>query len=268
MKSFKITVFFLLSASFFSFGQQININPSIIHFHLGNPGAAEVQTLNLTNNSTEVQRFELSLGDWIRTETGGHQYFPPQTKPFSCAAWIQLNKNFVEVQPGTTEEILVNIQAPDNQEDLEKMKWAMIFIQGAVLKKTEEPIDGKARAVISEVVRVGVHVYQTPPSINDQSLKALGLEFNKEEANVYDFLVENTGGIMLNVKAHAELTNIATGEEIMAPKVDMPIFPGGKRKIQLELPKDIKPGKYSLLAIADYGESNPLEAIEKVIEIK
>jgi hypothetical protein len=70
------------------------------------------------------------------------------------------------------------------------------------------------------------------------------------------------------VKTHIELTNITSGEEIVSPVAEFPLFPSGKRIVKLDIPKDLKPGKYSLLAIADYGDANPLEAIEKVIEIK
>jgi hypothetical protein len=265
----RISYTFLISlTSFFSFGQQININPSIINFHLGNPGASENQTITITNNSAELQAFEINLGDWTRTETGSHQYFAPNTQPYSCASWVRLNKNFIELKPGEMEEIVVTLQAPENPEALEKMKWAMVFIQGATLKKPEANGPQEVKTFINEIVRVGVHLYQTPFNLSKQAIKAVSLNPSKDEKNTFDFMIENDGNVMTMVKAHVELTNITTGEELVAPNADFPLFPYGKRIIKLDLPKDIKPGKYSLLAIADYGDSNPLEAIEKVIEIK
>ena len=50
--------------------------------------------------------------------------------------------------------------------------------------------------------------------------------------------------------------------------IEFPIFPRCKRIFPLELPSSLKPGKYSVLAVLDYSDNAPLEAIEKTIEIK
>jgi hypothetical protein len=268
MKQKSLFGFLLLIFAVNVFAQQVNINPSIINFHLDNPGAIETKTLSITNNSDEVQVFEINMGDWIRKDNGDHQYFEPNTKPFSCANWVKINKNFIEVGPKATEELIITLQAPEDQEALESMRWAMLFIQGAVVKKPQDQDNANVNAVINEIVRVGIHIYQTPFNLSSKEIKAIALNPNPEEANVYDFSLENTGSTMVIVKTHVELTNVQSGEEVIAPKAEFPIFPGAKRIVQMELPQNLKPGKYSLLAIADYGEDNPLEAIEKVIEIK
>lgn len=51
-------------------------------------------------------------------------------------------------------------------------------------------------------------------------------------------------------------------------KEECPIFPLDKRKVSLHLPENLPSGKYSMLAIMDYGDPNSLEAIERIIEIK
>jgi hypothetical protein len=267
MKHFLSLTFFTIFISNV-FGQQININPSIINFHIGNPGASETQIITITNNSDQIQAFEISFGDWERTESGAHKYYLPNTMPFSCASWARLNKNFLELKPGESDQLIVTLQAPDDPKELEKMKWAMVFIQGATLKTPELNGPTEVRAFINEIVRVGVHVYQTPFSLASQALKAVYLNESKDEKFTYDFLIENEGNTHLMVKTHIELTNITSGEEIVSPVAEFPLFPSGKRIVKLDIPKDLKPGKYSLLAIADYGDANPLEAIEKVIEIK
>lgn len=261
-------IFFLAMSISIVNAQQININPSIVDFHLQNTGAAETQTITITNNSTKSQSFEISLGDWNRKTDGAHDYFKPNTQPYSCASWITLDKNFIEIPAGSIGEVTLTIQAPNKVEDLEKMKWAMLFIQGANLKKPVSNGPNEAKATIQEIVRMGIHIYQTPPNLTENSAKAISLNANKKDPKIYDFEIENNGKIMINGKSHLEITNLANSEEIITTNVEFPVFPGGKRIVLLPLPQNLKPGKYSVLAVLDYSENASLEAVEKTIEIK
>lgn len=261
-------IFSLLLGILSSTAQQININPSIVEFRLQSPGTSETQVVTITNNSSKTQSFEINIGDWNRKPNGSHDYFKANTKPYSCASWLTFDKNFLEVPAGSSGEIVLTMQSPKNAEELESMKWAMLFIQGANLKKplTNEP--NQAKASIQEIVRMGIHVYQTPPSLTESSASAVSLTQSKEDAKIYEFEINNTGKTMINCKSHLEITNLSTSQETLTENVEFPVFPSGKRIVPLEIPSTIKPGKYSILAVLDYGDENPLEAIEKVIEIK
>ena len=267
MKRLFAGIFFLFLLSKVS-AQQININPSLIDFHLQNVGSSENQVVVITNNSTSRQSFELSLGDWNRKPDGSHEYFQPNSKPYSCASWIKLDKNFVEIEAGKSGEVTVTILAPNKPEELEAMKWAMLFVQSANIKKPVTNGPNEAKASIQEIIRVGIHIYQTPASLTEASASAIGLTQNAKQPKVYDFEVKNTGKVMITGNFHLEITNLATSAETILPVKTFPIFPGGTRIVPFELPADLKPGKYSILGVLDYGENYSLEAVEKNIEIK
>lgn len=248
--------------------QQVNINPSILEFHVQSIGSSETQVITISNNSSKAQSFEIELGDWDRKPDGSHDYFKPNTKPYSCASWITIDKNFLEIPAGKSGEITLTVQAPNNPKDLESMKWAMLFIQGANLKKTLSNGPKEAKASIQEIIRMGVHVYQTPLTVTETAAKAVSLNQSKATNRVYEFEIQNTGKVMLNAKSYLQITNLSNSQEVTSEAKEFPIFPGGKRIIPLEIPATIKPGKYSILAVLDYGENASLEAIEKTIEIK
>jgi len=73
---------------------------------------------------------------------------------------------------------------------------------------------------------------------------------------------------MLQCQARLELTNMETGEEIKLERVEFPIFPVANRTIPLAIPLNLKKGRYSALAMLEYHDDMPLEAIEVTIEIK
>lgn len=239
-----------------------------MNFKLTDPGSIETQTINITNNSQKVQSLEAYLGDWNRNEDGTHTYYDANTQPFSCASWVKLSTNYLEIQPGEFTQLVVTFQAPNNPEELQAMKWAMVFLQGTEPRTKVDGVPGGVQTKINEIIRMGVHLYQTPSHLKLMEAKALALEPNTEEQNVYDLDIENTGYVMLNTRSYLELTNINTGEEFKSEIVECPVFPTGKRLVSLQMPENLPKGQYSMLGILDYGDPYTLEAVEKIIEIK
>lgn len=265
----RLFLFFFLSLMISNLSaQQVNINPSIVNFHLQSPGTSENKVIIITNNSANLQSFEISIGDWNRTENGTHDYFQMNTQPYSCASWLTFDKSFIEIPAGQSAEIVLTINASNNEKDFEAMKWAMLFIQGANLKPPVTNGAKEAKASIQEIVRMGIHIYQSPLTLTENAASAKSLNVSTENPNVYDFSFENTGKTMLTCKSHLEVISLADSKETITEIIEAPVFPGGKRTVQLELPANLPKGKYSILAVLDYSEYAPLEAVEKVIEIK
>lgn len=251
-----------------SLGQQLNIYPTIVNFQLSEPGSVQTQTINITNNSDKKQTIESYFGDWNRKEDGGHEYFEGSTQPFSCAGWAQMNTNLLEIAPGESTQLILTLKAPEDPAELEKMKWCMLFLQGSSIKEAPEASETQMETRINEIIRFGIHVYQTPAKMNLISAVAQDLNQNEENPEFFFLDLENNGQVMVKTKSYLELTNINTGAEFRGEIAECPIFPLGKRKVSLQLPAELPAGKYSLLAIMDYGDPNSLEAIERIIEIK
>ncbi|MCB0698072.1 MAG: hypothetical protein KDC07_11950, partial [Chitinophagaceae bacterium] len=115
--------------------------------------------------------------------------------------------------------------------------------------------------------RVGVHIYQTPPGLSEKSIKVIDLVPNKEIPNTYDLVCKNTGDVMIECKAYLQLA-AANGEETKLDFIEFPMFPGQKRYVTFELPKNLPDGKYNALGVLDAGEDIPLEAVESSVEVK
>ena len=258
-----ISLLFMCSAS----AQKVGIQPSILEFHLS-PGTTESQVIRISNMSDKKISFEAYLADWLRDSTGAHEYFKPDTLPNSCTKWVYLSKNFVEVQPGKTEELLVRLQGPPDAAAFKQMKWGMLFLQSASEQDSASRNSKQFNTKIKELLRVGIHIYQTPPSVTHAQAKGIALKEVPAEKNAYDFYMANTGETMLECKVHMELTNVETGKEYKLDRTEFPVFPASKRKVRLTIPDTVPKGKYSALAVLDTGEEAELEAVEKAIEVR
>ncbi len=269
MKQFKafslLAIFLIASLSQKVSAQNLGVYPTTLDFSLAN-GQSEAQVINISNGSDKKVQFRLYLNDWIRDIEGGHEYFDPNTRPRSCARWITLNRNFVELEPGKSTQITVKLAVPDSAEATSQMKWAMLFIE--TVQEQDNMTNKNAAATVRNLLRIGVHIYQTPPNITEKEVRILDLKPVDSIPNVYQILCQNTGEIMLECKAYLELTSLTGGKKTKIEATDFPMFPDQKRLISFTIPKDLPKGKYSALGVVDGGEDLSLEAMESTVEIK
>lgn len=244
--------------------QNLGVYPTTLDFRLA-AGQSEAQVINLSNGSGSKVQFRLYLNDWVRDSTGGHIYYDPASIPRSCARWLTIDKNFIELQPGESTQLTVQMLVPSTPEAAEQMKWAMLFIE--TVEENVSRNDKNAQATVKNLIRVGVHIYQTPPNAMEKSIKVLDLKPNPEIANAYDLVCKNTGEVMIECKAHLELA-AANGEQTKLDFIEFPMFPEQVRLVTFELPKNLPVGKYNTLGILDAGEDLSLEAIESTVEVK
>lgn len=244
--------------------QNLGVYPTTINFNLAN-GQSEAQTITISNGSSKKVQFRTYLNDWIRDTVGGHAYYDPGTLKNSCSKWVSVDKNFIELEPGETAQLTVQIRVPDAPDATSGMKWSMLFIETVQEQLTSD--DTKASASVRNLLRIGVHIYQTPPGVSEKSIMAVDLKPIPDVKNVYNFLCQNTGDVMLECKAYLQLTSLASGEETKLDFVEFPMFPGQRRYVTFELPKNMPEGKYNVLGVLDAGDDIPLEAVETDIEI-
>jgi hypothetical protein len=265
-KIFTPLLFGVLIVPAFLFAQQINVTPSTLTFNL-TPGTSKTSYITVRNISNKKHTFQLNLADWYRDSLGNHVYLKPGDLKQSSASWVTLGVNVVDLDPDQVVDIPVTLSVPAGVKG-NSMSWAMLFIQNYLSDVTTVDKNAKITTTIREIFRVGIHIYQTPPSVTAKSARAVSLTQDKKDANTYIFEIKNTGPTMLNCYANLELTNIESGQVFKLEVQDFPVFPEGKRLIKFKLPPTIPKGSYSALAILDYGENSPLEAIESTIVVK
>lgn len=246
--------------------QRINVNPTILSYNV-NPGGISTQIITITNLSDKKQNYQLTLGDWIRDSIGGHKYFQPGALVRSCSKWITFDNSVVEIEPQKSRDVRITLTVPSDPKIANEMKWSMIFIQNVLEQTGDDSKGAKMKATIREVYRIGIHVYQTPLALNKKEARAVSLEADKVEKNIYNFSLVNTGMAMLECKARLLLTNLTNGAEIKLDELEFPVFPEGKRIVKLQIPPTVPKGKYSMLAILEYDPDMPLEAIESSVDI-
>ncbi|RBL88321.1 hypothetical protein [Chitinophaga flava] len=241
------------------------IKPSTIDFKLNN-GQTGTAHVYIVNHLPKKKQFTIYLSDWVRDSTGAHTYTPPGSIERSCARWVKLTKTFIEVEPGQTYDYDIKIQVPDSTASIKEMKWTMLFFE-----TTEEQVVEGANGLktnINNKVRVGIHLYQTPPSLTFKDVKILAFD-NKSDSDKKkcQIVCQNTGTTQLECTSYIELSNVATGDKTTVNVPQFPLFPEQRRIVEFEIPKNLPKGKYSLVGVIDAGTDVPMEAAQEMIDI-
>ncbi len=243
------------------------VNPSALEFRLLN-GQAGVSNLSIINNLKEKKQIKLFVADWLRDTTGRHVYLKPGTISHSCSNWISLDKDFVELEPGQAINIEVKLKVPDSADNVKIMRWGMVFVE-TIAEKTTQVNPGRVTTTITTNMRIGVHVYQTPPNLDNAEIKMLSFDPKPNAGDsIYRIVCQNTGAVQLQCKSYLELSSMEDGKKIRLNNDDFPMFPEQKRYIDYKIPGNVPKGKYNVLAVVDAGEDLPLEAAQAVIEVK
>lgn len=245
----------------------IFIDPATVDFNLLSGQSATAKVMIINRMDTKKQ-FRVYLNDWRRDSFGKHTYVAPGTFPQSCARWVSFDKEFVELNPGESMPVTIKMTMPDSADAIKQMKWAMLFIETIEEKKSPTKFDGVTTS-IQTAYRVGVHIYQTPPTKVNKELQMISFEPRpNSKDSIYRIVCQNTGDIQLHCKGYIELQSLSTGKRINIPSVDFPMFPAQTRFVEFKIPADLSKGKYTIVGAIDAGEDLPLEAAESTIEIK
>lgn len=242
----------------------IAVRPVTLEYNLS-PNQTASQLVKITNALDEPKQFVVYVSDWLRDTTGAHVYTSPGEIDRSCAGWIQLNKNFFELGPGETEELIVTMLHPADSLRGQRMNWCMLFVETTQEKKIKDTAG--MTTTIANKFRVGIHVYQTPPQATKKEIKLVDLKALGTSNKIFRIICQNQGEVQLQCASQLEITGPNENQPIRLPRREFPLFPSQVRYIDYEIPPSLLPGKYRLTAILDAGTDIPLEAAQLEVEI-
>lgn len=241
----------------------ISVRPVTIDISTA-PGHSEIKKILITNSMDVKKQFIVYATDWFRDTVGAHIYTESSNHTRSCANWIEIDKPFFEVEPGQTEELLLKMSPPKDQDSIQ-MRWCMLFIETTQEKKVKDTTG--LTTTIASRFRVGIHLYLTPEGITGKEIKLLEFGALEEQTNKYRITCQNTGQTQLNCTSYLELLSLSDGTRLKLPAIEFPIFPEQKRYLDFVIPESTPKGKYILTGVIDAGEDVALEAAQITIEI-
>ncbi len=248
------------------YSQDFEVAPVKLEFTT-EPGENQIKTITVKNHSNKKESFIISISDFLPSSTGGFNYMQPNSTKRSCANWLNITPSFFELNPNDEMIVQISMMVPNDQFSA---AWCSLYLQ-TTLEQTSWSSDKNLGTGVTVTGRIGILIYQSPKSNTNHSIKISNLlEVTKlgDRNRKFSATIENLGDKITKCKVYLVASNMRTAEEKQFTSIEIETFPKMSRTIELVMPDELTPGKYSLAAILDYGAKYSLEGTQIFIDVK
>jgi len=218
----------LMSMPAMGFG--VGLQPTTVEIEVV-PGDRNRQVVNIANVHTE-QTISLTLGlaDWTLDENGQIRLTPPGEDTISSAAsWARFSPAFITLEPGESEQIIVDMTTPSRLAKSGDFRFAL-------LASTILPEERTGQSGVWKKYQIASLFYLTTgPANSDPKITNSIIQTNEEGIKTLTFEIENEGN------AHARLNGqieVGSGADPDTVKIgNLVVLDQGIRKYTARLPE-------------------------------
>ncbi len=259
MKQIVISLILFLFGASYLFAQDFEVAP-VSMFFVVDDGGSETKKLGIVNHSSTAQDFQIIKKDFVVDIHGKTQVMEANSTEKSCNRWLVLEKSFFRLKPNEKILIDVTMKVPLNDN---ATRWSMLYVQTSQERTSFDVDIDKFSSGILISGSIGVKIFRIPkkpplPVVKIQNLREVSQPENKNRVFKVDIL--NEGVTISNCKIFYTLLDMVDAEVYEHNAGNVNVYPGAVREFTFELSPDIKPGRYSLTAVVDFGDKNILEA--------
>lgn len=214
----------------FSFG--IGLQPTTVEMSI-QPGERQRQVINIGNvHQEDAISLTLGLADWELDENGQISLTPPGDTESSAANWVRFSPAFVTLNPGETEQVIVDMSAPiriDRQGDY----------RFALIASTLLPEERSGQSGVWKKYQIASLFYLTMGNGESKpEITAATLTRSSEGEEALVFELENSGNAHSRLRGEIEISG-DSGDTIRAPINNLVVLHEASRKYRLPLTQDI-----------------------------
>jgi P pilus assembly chaperone PapD len=260
------SLLFAMTATLIAKSQDIEVAPVRINFNIA-PGETQSRTVTVKNHGNRPETISLQMIDFLVQRNGEMERLPSGSTRNSIASWISLNPSFVQMEPGESQNIQVNIQAPP---DDFMSKWGMLsFI--STREQVAFAADRELQTGVRVSGRIDIYLFYNPATGEAGRVAISNLqEIDSPVDNERRFRVnlDNLGNKITPCKIFLMASNLSNMQEQKFRTIEVTTYPQSSRTVELVLPNNLPPGRYSLAAILDYPGSESLKGTQMIINVE
>ena len=259
--------FLLLISLFFTVtsvvAQGLSMSPTRLFFS-GTPGQKISQTVTLHNGSNRPYSFSVGYKDWNRDERGEKIYSEAGALgPASNAAWLSTLDRTITVPAGTSREVIVTMQVPQNASTSAVTNSMLFFSQ---IPTQDDQAKASQGIGIITLMELGLHVYYTPTANTTKDLEITAMDLLQEPARKLAVRISNEGNTVTDATVELELTNKETGADVKLRPISISMMPQTTQTVEFAIDKKLS-GNFLGVAIIKMEGSTDLRVGEKDLKL-
>ncbi|MFW5706772.1 MAG: hypothetical protein ACOC12_02525 [Bacteroidota bacterium] len=245
--------------------QDFEVAPVRVSFN-ASPGETQSRTVTIKNHSNRKETITLRLQDFLVQRQGEMEMLPAGSTRNSISTWVNVNPTFIELEPNESGTIQINLQAPN---DDFTSKWGILsFFTTA--EQTAFSADRELQTGLSLSGRIDIFLSYNPATAEVGRVEISNMqevESTKEGERLFTVNIENLGERITTGKVFLVAANLSSGEEERFKTTEVTVYPQSSRTLELSMPDNLPPGRYSLAAILDYPGSASLKGTQITINV-
>lgn len=189
---------------------EIDLQPTSVEM-IAEPGTRQRQVLTITNEDPLAPvEMTIGLADWTLSREGDIQLSAPGLDVQAASDWVRFSPSFVTLQPGQSQNVIVDIITPARLPHLGSYRFALLA--SAIL-----PDNRPGRAgMLRKHETVSLFYMTAYPAHSDPTVRDARLTRQPDGSEAISLMVENSGN------AHARLEGSVRVSGKGAP-VDIPV---------------------------------------------
>jgi hypothetical protein len=219
------------------------------------PGSRGSATIVVTNTGEQPLALKIYLGDNQMLPSGQEVELPAGQHPRSCAAWTTLPTQFLELAPGASQRMGVEVAVPG---DAVGSYWTKIYIE-----ETSQPepavrqINGRSYSVFMKQ-RLAIRLCEDAAGTGTLAARVANVTIPAVKAGIpgVQVTVENSGTRIARCSGRVELRDNGGGVLETLPlgsRGEFWVYPGSNRELSVEATAPLPAGVFTALAIVDFG---------------
>lgn len=210
----------------------IGLQPTTVEIDV-EPGDRQRQVVNIGNVHTE-DRIALTLGlaDWSLDENGQIKLAPPGESPTSAADWVRFSPAFVELEPGETEQVIVDMAAPMRVEREGDYRFALIA--STILPESRDGQSG-----VWKKYQIASLFYLTMgDAMSSPEIKGADIAIREDGIKQIEIDIENAGSAHARLRGEAKI-NGDNAESLTIPIANLVVLDEATRNYKIPLDADL-----------------------------
>jgi hypothetical protein len=208
----------------------IDVSPLRLHVH-ARAGDEYTDAVKVVNSGEEPVRLRAYVEDWYLDEVGTPIFRPAGTLQGTASLWVDAAPADLLIRPGETEYVRYTIRVPEDA--VEGGYHGSLLLESLPLNRAEQ---GIRQMFIQGRIACMLYVTVGDPQRSAAITAFVPLERNGK--HLVRLQVENTGNDFIRLAGNLNCMEAeeALGEPLRLP--DVPVLPGAKRWVELEIPAD------------------------------
>ena len=244
----------------------ISVSPSTLRFN-AKPGTTQTKTIKITNDTKKNINYQVNFQDYGLSADGQQDVGVKSDYRNALSKYVVVSPTLIELKAHESKTISVTLDIPPGDPYAIAMWTTLIIDQVLDRPKLQTPNTNTNTMGmgISTGMSFGVNIFQNPPNVAVNSVEIQSMKYVKagpKQGNTLIMKAKNTGDGIGYCLYYIELTSILTGRQSKLKVKQFSIFPGYEKELGFELPKELEKGKYSALAVLDFGNKDELQTAE------